>query len=51
MTTRKLLQWAPRVLVAVMAAGCSASQADAQAQTGKAPDIATLKTPIPGEAP
>ncbi|MFB6719006.1 hypothetical protein ACFCV3_02555 [Kribbella sp. NPDC056345] len=49
MTIRRLLQWAPMVLVVVLAAGCSASKADTQAQTGKAPDIATLETPTPGK--
>src|SRR5690242_4084484 len=48
MTTRRLLHWAPIVLVAVVAGGCSASPADTQAQGGKAPDIATLETPTPG---
>ena len=36
------------VLLVALAAGCSASKADTEAQTGKAPDIATLETPTPG---
>ncbi|WP_344158877.1 hypothetical protein [Kribbella yunnanensis] len=50
MTTRRLLQWAPMVLVVALAAGCSASKADTQAHTANAPDVATLVTPTPGKS-
>lgn len=52
MTTSKLFKWAPLVLLAVLATGCSSSKADTEAQThdtGKAPEIATLTTPPPGK--
>lgn len=38
------------MLVVALAAGCSASKADTESQTGKAPDIATLETPTPGQS-
>jgi hypothetical protein len=46
MTTTRLLRWTPLLLVAVLAAGCSAGQSAGTAD--KAPEIATLTTPPPG---
>ncbi|GAA0626523.1 hypothetical protein GCM10009534_72930 [Kribbella sandramycini] len=46
------MRWAPLLLAAALAAGCASSKADTQAQsqdTGKAPEVATLKTPTPGK--
>ncbi|MFF1817829.1 hypothetical protein ACFVWG_11075 [Kribbella sp. NPDC058245] len=50
MTTRRLLRWAPMVLVVVLAAGCSASKGDTEAHGQDAPEIASLTTPPPGKS-
>jgi hypothetical protein len=49
MTTTKLFRWAPLVLLAVVATGCSSAKADQEPDAkDQAPEIATLTTPTPG---
>lgn len=47
MRTRQLLRWAPVVVIAVLATGCSGGGAESPSAASKAPEVATLDSPTP----